>query len=377
MPLHPLLMKVAIVTESFLPTINGVTNSVLRILEFFDSYGHEAIVIAPEANSGSDDHLGFKVKRVPSISLKRLIPIAIPKRTLRHFIEGFNPDVIHLASPAILGTYVNHVSRELDIPTLSVYQTDVAGFAKHYGIGIGNTSIQKTFARIHNQTSRTLAPSSAAASDLLKHGTQNVHIWPRGVDLHRFSPAHRSESLRLSWGAQHRTVIGYVGRLAREKSLEKLSVLDSNPNLQLVLIGDGPDRKRIERRLPNAIFTGMMGGAELAKGIASFDIFVHTGMNETFCQSAQEALASGVPVIAPASGGPLDLVTDGENGFFFEGQNPRSLEDAIELALSSNLEDLEFRARESVLGRDWASINKQLIDHYRAILAKPLEAHAA
>ena len=105
-------MKIAVVTESFLPTINGVTNSVLRILEFFDAYGHEAIVIAPESNSGPDDYLGFKVKRVPSISMKRLIPIAIPKRAIRHFIDGFSPDVIHLASPAILGTYVNNVSKE-------------------------------------------------------------------------------------------------------------------------------------------------------------------------------------------------------------------------------------------------------------------------
>ena len=370
-------MKVAIVTESFLPTINGVTNSVLRILEFFDSYGHEALVIAPEASSGPDDFLGFKVKRVPSISMKKLIPIAIPKRTLRHFIEGFNPDVIHLASPAILGTYVNHISKELEIPTLSVYQTDVAGFARHYGIGIGNQSIQKAFARIHNRTSRTLAPSRAAAEDLLKFGTQNVHIWPRGVDLQRFSPSQRSESLRKSWGSNHRKIVGYVGRLAREKSLEKLIPLNEDPRLQLVLIGDGPDRKRLERKLPNAIFTGMLGDIELAKGISSFDIFVHTGMNETFCQSVQEALASGVPVLAPASGGPLDLVVDSVNGYFYEGSCNRSLSEAMELMLESDFESFEFSARESVSSRDWESINKQLLDHYRAISSTAREMSVA
>lgn len=370
-------MKVAIVTESFLPTVNGVTNSVLRILEFFDSYGHEAIVVAPEARSAPGDFLGFKIKCVPSISLKRLIPIAIPKRTLRHFIEGFNPDVIHLASPAILGTYVNHVSKELGIPTLSVYQTDVAGFAKHYGISFGNQSIQKAFARIHNKTSRTLAPSSAAASDLIRFGTKNVHIWPRGVDLHRFSPIHRSESLRLSWGARQRKIVGYMGRLSREKNLEKLVAVDENPSVQLVLIGDGPDRKRIERHLPNAIFTGMLGGTELSIGLASFDIFIHTGMYETFCQSAQEALASGVPVIAPASGGPLDLVVDGENGFFFDGISNRSITEAVDKALSCDLEAFEFAARESVQNRDWESINKELLMHYRAIVSKPMEVYAA
>jgi phosphatidylinositol alpha 1,6-mannosyltransferase len=370
-------MKIAVVTESFLPTINGVTNSVLRILEFFDAYGHEAIVIAPESNSGPDDYLGFKVKRVPSISMKRLIPIAIPKRAIRHFIDGFSPDVIHLASPAILGTYVNNVSKELRIPTLSVYQTDVAGFARHYGVGVGNISIQKAFARIHDKTSRTLAPSKAAAADLEKFGTRNVHIWPRGVDLQRFTPTNRSDSLRKSWGSTQKKIVGYVGRLAREKSLETLSEINGYPNIQLLLIGDGPDRKRLEKRLPSAIFTGMLGGSELARAMASLDLFVHTGMNETFCQSIQESLASGVPVIAPAAGGPLDLVSDGLNGYFFAGNTGRTLRGALSLALESDLTDLEFSARESVMNRDWATINKQLIDHYRAIVSKPLEVFAA
>lgn len=370
-------MKIAVVTESFLPSINGVTNSVLRILEFFDTYGHDAIVIAPESNSGPDDYLGFKVKRVPSISMKRLIPIAIPKRAIRHFIDGFSPDVIHLASPAILGTYVNNVSKELRIPTLSVYQTDVAGFARHYGVGVGNTSIQKAFARIHDRTSRTLAPSKAAAADLEKFGTRNVHIWPRGVDLQRFTPTNRSDSLRKSWGSAQKKIVGYVGRLAREKSLETLSELNDYPNIQLLLIGDGPDRKRLEKRLPSAIFTGMLGGSELARAMASLDLFVHTGMNETFCQSIQESLASGVPVIAPAAGGPLDLVSDGLNGYFFAGNTGRTLRGALTLALESDLTDLEFSARESVMNRDWATINKQLIDHYRAIVSKPMEVFAA
>lgn len=370
-------MKIAVVTESFLPSINGVTNSVLRILEFFDAYGHEAIVIAPESNSGPDDYLGFKVKRVPSISMKRIIPIAIPKRAIRHFIEGFSPDLIHLASPAILGTYVINVSKEMRIPTLSVYQTNVAGFARHYGVGVGNHSIQKAFARIHDKTSRTLAPSNAAAAELQKFGTRNVHIWPRGVDLQRFTPANRCESLRKSWGSTQKKIVGYVGRLAREKSLENLSEIVNSPHIQLVLIGDGPDRKRLERKLPSAIFTGMLGGSELTRAMSSLDFFVHVGFNETFCQSIQESLASGVPVIAPAAGGPLDLVLDGKNGYFFGGKTGRSLTDALGLALDSDVIDLELSARESVLNRDWSTINKKLIEHYREIVPKPSEVYAA
>lgn len=363
-------MRVAVVTESFLPSVNGVTNSVLRILEFFDSFGHDAIVVAPDCPGKSIDYLGYKVKHVPSIGIKRILPIGIPSRTIRHFLDGFNPDVIHLASPAILGTYVAKISHNAEIPTLSVYQTDIAGFAKCYGMMLGNNSIKKAVAKIHSSTSRTLAPSSSAANDLQILGVPNVHIWPRGIDLQRFNPSHRDQTLRNSWlRNEKRYMVGYVGRIAKEKGLDRFEEIYSHPQVQLTFIGDGPEKSRLEKKFPDANFLGMLFGKELSRAVASLDFFVHTGLKETFCQSIQEALASGIPVIAPAVGGPLDLVQDGINGFLFDGNTKRSLSDAFELLLNSDIESLEFAARESVLGRDWETINKQLLDHYKAIIS--------
>lgn len=360
-------MRVAIATESFLPSVNGVTNSVLRILDFLDAYGHEALVIAPETDDLPKRYLDFPVKPVPAIQLKRFIPIGIPRLAIRHLIEGFDPDVVHLASPALFGAYVSRAARELKIPCLSVYQTDVANFARHYGFTLGTKQVSKFVARLHDRTDRTLVPSQASFQELNKFGTRNIHIWPRGVDLMRFTPRNRDASLRNSWGASQKIIIGYVGRLAAEKSLEDLEVLLDIPDVQLVIVGDGPEKRRLEKRLTGAIFAGARHGSDLASYYASFDFFVHTGRNETFCQTIQEALASGVPVLAPRSGGPIDLITDGRNGFLYDPRNVRDLPKCLSDLRNLDPEELSFAARESVSTRDWTSINKALLDHYKAI----------
>jgi phosphatidylinositol alpha 1,6-mannosyltransferase len=361
-------MRIAIVTESFLPTINGVTNSVLRILDFLDAYGHEALVIAPQATGAPSSYLDYRIKHVPSFNPKKFIPMGFPKLSLKHFIEGFQPDVIHLASPALLGGYASRVARELGIPSVSVYQTDVSGFAKHYGFALGSESFNRALARIHSNTTRTLAPSTSAMSILKKLGTDNVYLWQRGVDLVRFHPEKRDENLRKSWGSADKKIVGYVGRLAAEKSLEDLTWIQEREDLQLVIVGDGPNADKLKTKLPRAKFLGHQSGEDLAKCHASFDFFIHTGKYETFCQSIQEALSSGVPVIAPRSGGPIDLIHDGINGMFYSLERPWEINGALDQLLSSDQDSLSFSARESVLHRDWESINKELIDHYRAAI---------
>ncbi len=360
-------VRVAIVTESFLPQVNGVTNSVLRILESFAREGHEAMVIAPESVDAPNEYAGFRVKRLPSISLKGLLPVGMPQKTIKPLIDGFQPDVIHLASPFFLGKYVAKIAQDLDIPTLSIYQTDVAGFARHYGLTIAHGSLKKWVANIHSQTDRTLAPSLWSCNDLRQSGVPNVHLWQRGIDSTRFHPQHRSIELRTSLlGARpDRKLVGYVGRLANEKRIDELKVLDARDDLQLVIIGEGPAKARLMNLLPNAIFVGYQGGENLATFYASLDLFVHTGKHETFCQSIQEALASGVPVIAPNSGGPLDLVKHGWTGYLIDTSDSKQLSHSVDLVLRSpELLAMTKRARESVIHRTWEGVNSQLINHY-------------
>ena len=365
-------LRVVVVTESFLPQVNGVTNSVLRVLEHLRAEGHQALVIAPESSGGITEYAGFRVKRVPSLEMKGLLPVGFPQKTIEPLIDGFNPDVIHLASPFFLGNYASRVAERLDIPTLSVYQTDIAGFARHYGLTVAHDSLKRWVAKIHKRTTRTLAPSNWSCEDLKSTGVPNVHLWPRGVDSQKFSPEKRDINLRceLLGDRPDRKLVGYVGRLANEKRIDDLATLDARDDIQLVIVGEGPARSRLERVLKNARFVGYQSGEELARYYASLDIFVHTGKHETFCQSVQEALASGVAVIAPNFGGPTDLVKHGWTGYLIDTENSYSLNHAVNQILQlAEPALMGARARESVIERTWLSVNNQLISHYTDLIA--------
>ena len=365
-------LRIAVVAESFLPQINGVTNSVLRILDFFKSNGHEAIVLAPEAAGGPSEYAGFEIVRVPALNVKGLIPIALPQKLAKATLLNFNPHIIHLASPALLGHYVARFAKKNEIPTLSVYQTDLAGFANHYGFQLANATLNKFVGRVHSNSDRTLAPSTSACDYLNDLGVPGVELWRRGVDSERFHPEKRDEALResLLGNRPDRTLIGYVGRLAHEKRIEDLISLDEQDDVQLVIVGDGPIRSRLERKLPNAIFTGFKNGEDLGRMYASLDIFIHTGKHETFCQSIQEALASGVPVIAPNSGGPIDLVDEGKTGFLINTGNPKEIRRVVKLIQQGSAVEWRRAARESVINRTWQAINLELIGHYLQLISK-------
>lgn len=365
-------LRVVVVTESFLPQVNGVTNSVLRILEHLRAEGHQALVIAPESSGGITEYAGFRVKRVPSLEMKGLLPVGFPQKMIEPLIDGFNPDVVHLASPFFLGNYASRVAERLNIPTLSVYQTDIAGFARHYGLTVAHDSLKRWVAKIHKRTTRTLAPSNWSCEDLKTTGVPNVHLWPRGVDSQKFSPEKRDINLRCELLADRpdRKLVGYVGRLANEKRIDDLATLDARDDIQLVIVGEGPARTRLERVLKNARFVGYQSGEDLARYYASLDIFIHTGKHETFCQSVQEALASGVPVIAPNFGGPTDLVKHGWTGYLIDTENSYSLNHAVNQIIQlAEPALMGARARESVIERTWLSINNQLISHYRDLIA--------
>jgi phosphatidylinositol alpha 1,6-mannosyltransferase len=368
-------MRVAIVTESFLPHVNGVTNSVLRILEYLQSANHQALVVAPSAEDMPSSYAGHPVRSTTALALQNILPVGmpmgLPQKRLEHLIDGFAPDVIHLASPFALGNYAAKIGKKLGIPTLSVYQTDLGGFAKQYGFGGAEKSLQKILYRIHAQTDRTLAPSTSACLDLHLADVPNVYLWRRGVNGELFNPSKRNRHLRDQWRTQdqNKLIVGFVGRLAQEKRVSDLAAIASDPNLQLVIVGEGPHRKKLEQQLPNAIFLGFKSGEELAEIYASFDLFIHPGPRETFCQAVQEALASGVPCVVPTTGGPADLVTNGRTGYVVNTSDENDLRNIIQLHHARlDRKQMRIAARDSVSSRTWSSINKELINHYQELI---------
>ena len=367
-------MRVAIVTESFLPQVNGVTNSVLRILENLAQNNHQALVIAPESPDTPREYAGHRVKTIPSIPIQNILPIGmpvgLPSRKLEYVLDGFNPDVVHLASPFALGAFSAKVAKKLNIPSLSVYQTDLAGFARHYGLSIAGSTLQKMVGKIHSQTTRTLAPSTSACRELTDQGVKNVYLWRRGVNSVLFHPQKRSDELRNTWDPSgKRTIIGYVGRVANEKRISDLRFIARDPNIQLIITGEGPARIKLEKEIHGAIFMGFQSGEDLAKIYASLDLFIHPGPNETFCQAVQEALASGVPCIVPTTGGPADLVTHGATGYVINTHRPDELEAAVlHFRLRNDRSAMSLHARESVERRTWPAINAELLNHYNEVI---------
>jgi phosphatidylinositol alpha 1,6-mannosyltransferase len=357
-------VRVAIVTESFLPRINGVTNSVLRVLENLPG---PALVIAPGA--GDDEYRGTPVVRVPSVDLPRVssLPVGVPTRKVLTALEAFRPDVVHLASPFVLGARGLQAARRLGLPTVAVYQTDVAGFAGSYGLGITARAAWRWTRRLHSMADRTLAPSTWAVEALESHGVPRVHRWGRGVDVDLFRPSRRDPELRRSLAPEGELLVGYVGRLSPEKEVRRLAAVNGMPGVRVVVVGSGPDEAALRRVLPDAVFLGFRTGEELAAIYASLDVFVHTGPHETFCQAVQEALASGVPVLAPNAGGPRDLVEPGRTGFLLS-DDPRELRARVDVLRDPGLRRrFGEAARASVRGRTWPVLCGELMGHYQAV----------
>lgn len=363
-------MRVAVVSECFLPQVNGVTNTVARVVTHLRHRGHEVLVVTPGA--GPTQFGDVAVVRVRGVPLPGYasVSVGLPCRRLARVLRAFRPDVVHLAGPFAFGAFGGAVAADLGLPRVAVYQTDFAGFAAHYRLRPAAGAARAWTARIHRRASLTLVPSSSAACSLLAQGVQRVRRWGRGVDAEAFHPRRRSQALRTRLAPEGELLVGYVGRLAHEKRVGLLGVLRDVPGCRVVVVGDGPERRRLERRLPFATFLGFQFGSVLAETFASLDVFVHTGANETFCQTVQEALASGVPAVVPAAGGPLDLVRHGENGLLWEPDDP----DALRRTVASLAADPDLRralaahARRSVAGRSWEIVGDQLIGHYESVL---------
>jgi phosphatidylinositol alpha 1,6-mannosyltransferase len=377
-------MRVAIVTESFLPVINGVSNSVRHVVEQLIRCGHQVLVIAPGV--GPESYQGAAVVRILAVDLLVVdsVPVGLPSPTVVTAMREFGPDVVHLASPVIVGALGLWAARRFAVPTLAVYQTDLAGFAGSYGLGFASRAAWRWMRRVHTNADRTLAPSSSAAAALAAHGVPRVHRWARGVDIERFQPSRRDEQLRAQLAPAGEMLVGFVGRLAPEKRVLRLSALHDIPGIQLVVVGDGPDRQKLARQLPNAIFLGFKTGDALARAYASLDVFVHTGPYETFCQTVQEALASGLPVIAPNAGGPRDLVVHGHTGFLVRETGQPDADTIFAAGLRAAVRTLasnpELRnrcgaaARRSVIGRTWPAVCAELVTHYAQLTAQPAVA---
>jgi phosphatidylinositol alpha 1,6-mannosyltransferase len=369
-------MRVALVTESFLPQVNGVTNTVCRVLEHLAARGHEALVVAP--GPGPEQYAGFPVVAVPGVGLPgyREFKLGLPTRRVEKILRGFRPDLVHLASPIALGAAGARAARRIGVPSVAVFQTDIAGFARQYGFRGTDAMIWSWIRHIHRQAEVNLVPSRASYEQLRGQGVPRLAMWARGVDAERFSPEHRDESLRDWLLGDREVLVGYVGRLAGDKRVHLLAHLADLPRVRIVAVGDGPAATSLRSLIPSAALPGFLSGQALAAAYASFDVFVHTGADDTFGQCVQEAMASGVPVVAPAVGGPLDLVQPGRTGLLFAPDDVEDMRRQVSQLVENPQQRAEYgrAARETVLNRSWTAVCDELLGHYGSALDRYRQA---
>ncbi|WP_051687880.1 glycosyltransferase family 4 protein [Curtobacterium sp. S6] len=398
------------VAESFVPHLSGVTTSLLRSAENLRRRGHEVMFLAPSGRGFTpsdwsptilpslprvgpaedvqasrpapatcpvtlapgqtyEEVEGTPTIRMPSLPLAGYPTLRFSMGTVtavRRIMAEYRPDVVHIASPFVLGARAVTAAHALGIPSVAVYQTDVAAYTHRYGMPWLKAYANKRIASIHTTATMTLAPSHSSMDYLDSLAIPRVFKWGRGVDTELFHPGRRSERVRQSLGvAEGQLAVGFVGRLASEKQVEDLRVVQSLPGVRLVIIGAGPERARLGATLHQAVFTGQLTGTDLAEHVASLDVFVHPGEFETFGQTLQEAMASGVATVAVGKGGPLDIIDDGVTGRLYE---PGQL--GMLRAIVASLRDHEVRGelgekgRRAMEARSWGAASLKLEGYY-------------
>ena len=362
--------KVAVLTESFLPKVDGVVKTSYLTIRYLQETGREVLVFAPDI---AVDHVGdSQVIPLPSISLPQApeTRMALPNPVVARHIEDFAPDLIHLFSPAAMSVNGMAVGRHLNLPVIANYQTDLPGYTEHYGFPMLSGPVNRWLRYIHNGCHLTLAPTSTIIRELRGAGYRRVRHWGRGVNTERFNPRHARPAMRqrLLNGRDPASLLClFVGRLANEKRIDLLREAARAPGVALTIVGDGALRERLEHVFDetDTHFTGYLIGDELAQAYASADVFVFPGKCETFGQVIQEAMASGLPSVVVNSGGAPDVVQDGVSGIVVE-PTPQAFVEVI-----ARLRDqpaarhsMSGNARKAAEERPWSALMAQLEGYY-------------
>jgi phosphatidylinositol alpha 1,6-mannosyltransferase len=367
-------MRVAIVTESFLPGLNGVTNSVVRVMDTLVERGDDVIVVAPTKDGPT--YRGVEIVTCPFVSLAGF-PVGIPTPVMTQALDRFRPDIIHVAAPFWLGGGALAYAEKRGIPSVAVYQTDVSGYMERYGLDFARPLLDAITGQIHKLATLNLAPTPDGQEYLRGLGIDNAQVWARGVDSELFHPrkkrSREAQALRKRCAPEGEFVVGYVGRLAPEKQVGRLREICGIPHTRLLIAGDGPEREELEDIFDGypVTFLGRLEGEDLAHAYAAMDVFVHPGTEETFGQTLQEAHAAGVPVVAPNRGGPRHIVVPGETGYLVDWTQWGTFRGAVEALRvdRSLLERMSQASRASVAHKTWAANNTQLLGFYAQAMA--------
>jgi glycosyltransferase involved in cell wall biosynthesis len=370
-------MRIAIVSEVSLSAVDGVVTRLSRTLEEFGAAGNDAIMVAPAG--GPTECAGIPVIGVPEVRMP-LYPdgegypakrVALPGFTLRRALKEFRPDVIHAINPILLAAGAVAYANQKEIPLVASYHAHLPTYAHLYHCGWLEPAGWRYIRRLHNSAQVNLATSNATLGCLEEHGIERLALWPYGIETDRFHPRMGSAQWRerLSGGRGDRPLLLYVGRLAKEKTVERLlEAVSGRDDLTLAIVGDGPIRDELEELFAGTptVFHGFLGGDELAHAYASADLFLLPSDTETLGFVTLEAHAAGLPVIAADSPAARELIEVGVDGFRYDPCQPGELRGAVDRVLADELlrVRMSVAARESVSGATWRHATDTLKDFY-------------
>jgi len=363
-------LDLAIVTETYPPEVNGVAMTLGRLVDGLRGNGHRVRVVRPRQPADAPDtggEAGEGDLTLPGMALPGYAGLRFgwpARRRLCAAWRAARPDAVHVVTEGPLGWSAVAAARQLGIPVTSGFHTNFDRYSRHYGVGWLQPTLAAYLRGFHRRTRATLVPTAALAASLAGEGLAGVRVLGRGVDTELFDPARRSAALRTVWGASaDDPVVLYVGRLAAEKNIGLAlrafaAIQERCPRARLVLVGDGPLRVSLQRRFPQHHFSGQRLGEDLAAHYASGDLFLFPSLTETFGNVTQEALASGLAVLAFRSAAAAETIVDGENGRTVDpGDEAAFMRAAVQLARADDIRRrLGARARQSMRERGWETI---------------------
>lgn len=369
-------MRIAIVTETFSPEVNGVALTIERIVRCLCEMGHELTVIHPRRKESAPSIPGMRDVTVPGLPIPNYPKLKFGLPARRRIATAFAeqpPEAVYIATEGPLGWAALRVARRIGVPVLTGFHTRFDQYTSHYGLSFAQRFVSNYLRTFHNLSDGTVVPTPDLRDQLEKEGYENVILLERAVDIERFHPARRSPERRRSWGlGDHELAVLYVGRIAAEKNLELAAdafraIQGKHPGARFVLVGDGPAMGRLREENPDFIFCGLQVGDDLAECYASADLFLFPSLTETFGNVVCEALASGVPVVAFDYAAAAHFVKAGENGYVAAyGDREAFVRHASVLAnIALDLPDLRRNAREAVAHLEPARVAHRFSDLFR------------
>ena len=374
-------VKIAIVTETYPPEVNGVASTIAKFIKGLVELGHDITLIRPRQ--------GLKDKPKNEVNFKEILMFGIPipgysalrmglpqKNRLIKQWTSERPSLVHIVTEGPLGWAALEAAKKLNIPICSDFRTNFDAYSTHYGLSFLKRPIQRYLRYFHNNCNFTMVPTQALKNQLLSHGFERLRVLARGVDTELFNPLKRCQELRKQWGVQdHQKVVLYVGRLAAEKNLQVTvdafrAMSQVNPNLKMVWVGDGPLKESLKLSCPNSIFTGVQTGEALAAHYASGDLFFFSSLSETFGNVTLEAMASGLAVLAYDYAAARQFIDHGVNGFLANPNEANSfINQGLELLKDSvDLQNLRAQARQTTLEISWDKVTKKLENNYEDLI---------